>query len=79
MLWFQPLDDTADEAFIPEVDISEKPWFHDEGTMSVGVEVSKNMHIALREVPLAKQRAMGHKVEDMIQECVWNGKPCSPL
>ena len=79
MAIFQPEEDEAAKPFTPSVNLVNRPWFHDEGSPAVVVEATKNVTLALREVPLQKQREMGHKVEDLIQECSWNGRPCSPL
>ena len=71
--------DPVNDYFAPEVNLDDKPWFSTDETPSVSTEIAQNLTALLRDVPLSAQRAMGHRVDDMIHECSWAGKQCTPL
>ena len=71
--------DPVDLPFIPEVDLSDKPWFNpSEPTPDVNVEIQQNMARALTSIPMETKSMMGNSIEDMLQECTWNGYNCKP-
>ena len=73
--------DANDAPFLPEVDLSNKPWFDvvsPEPPPVVEVAARENLNVALNSVPVSTQRQMGHKVEDLIQECSFDGELCNP-
>ena len=65
---------------MPEVDLSNKPWFTSASTppKTAAALADEEMTLAMRTVPLDSQRQMGHRPEDLLQECTWNGRKCSP-
>ena len=75
------MSDETDASFLPEVDLSDKPWFDVvsvDPPASVETSASENMSVALNTVPLNTQKQMGHKIEDFLQECTYNGRKCIP-
>ena len=71
--------DPVNDYFEPDVDLSNKPWFDEEPTPTVSTEISQNLTSLLRSMGLGEQRNMGHRVDDMVHECSWAGKQCTPL
>ena len=79
ILVFQPID-AADDVFIPEVDLSDKPWFKPEEEVNdIRVDTVKNISQALANIPLETKKIMGHQIDDMLQECIWDSVHCSPV
>ena len=72
--------DLSDAPFVPEVDLSDKPWFDiDNDKPNVEVEAARNLTYALGELDAKTRIRMGHRIEDMLQECKWESKNCNPM
>ena len=73
------LTDPVNEYFFPDVDLSDKPWFKpDEELPAISVEIQQNVSIVLASIPISTKQKMGHSLDDMLQECIWNGYNCGP-
>ena len=72
----QTLADTSDEAFIPEVDLTNKPWFN-LTSEPVSTSSQKKASVILANIPAESIAEMGHSVNEMLVECMWNGMLCS--
>ena len=71
------LSDLSDEPFSPDVDMS-KPWVTVDTTApSIAVEAKRNLANAMTNIPIGTKEKMGSTIEDMLQECSWNGRTCS--
>ena len=69
--------DPSDEPFIPEVDLS-KPWVNVDSSMdSPTLETKRNISIALGNISEQTRARMGFSLNDMLQECTWNGRKCT--
>ena len=63
--------------FEPEIDLS-KPWvIVDTEADSPAVERAKNLSNAMANIPPETKQKMGFTVQDMLQECTWNGNTCT--
>ena len=72
------VEDVSDEPFTPDIDMS-KPWVTvDTEAASPAVEAAKNLSKALANIPADTKEKMGFTIHDMLLECSWNGKSCSP-
>ena len=76
MFTYKPgaLTDAADEPFIPDVD---PKWLEvDTDVQTRGVINDNKISRALAEVAEQTRHAMGYPLQDMLQGCTWNGRPC---
>ena len=72
--------DESDAPFVPEVDLSDKPWFDPNNDKpNVEVEAGKNLTFALSQIDKVTKIKMGHNIADMLQECKWEAKNCNPM
>ena len=72
-------EDPSAVPFIPDVDLSNKPWFVvGEDVPVLAIEVSQNVSRALVSIPTETRQKMGHTLDDMLQGCTWNSKNCGP-
>ena len=75
----EQLSDKSDDIFIPEVDLSDKPWFTtEEDVPSFAAEAARNLSQALANIDDETRVIMGHHITDMLQGCEWDGQNCSP-
>ena len=78
-LFHKQLRDVTDDPFIPEVDLSNKPWFNpDEEVPTFAVEAREKVGQALASVSAETRKAMSHQLDDTLQECGWHGGVCGP-
>ena len=72
------LQDASDAPFTPDIDMS-KSWVTVDTTApSPSVQASKQVSRAFADIPAETKVAMGYSANDMVQECMWNGRSCSP-
>ena len=69
--------DAADDPFIPEVDLS-RPWVNVNTSLdSPALETKRNISIALSNIPWETRAQMGFSLNNMLQECTWDGRKCA--
>ena len=69
--------DVTDAVFEPEVDMT-RPWVNVDTTQnSLNVEAHKNISVVVASIPTEIRWQLSQHVNEMVQECTWNGKMCS--